>query len=137
MPSYTFYMQEDGKLPASIRQTMVNVCPTFAGQKVRLSIAEAKDKRSLDQNSFLHGVVIPHVRMARLDMGDPITLDQCHEDLLAQFAPTVTAKRLDGSIYARPMRSKEMNVEQMALYLTAIQGFMGEMGYPIKEREFA
>lgn len=131
MPSYTFFMQETGKLPDAIKQTLANVLPSYAGKKVRLSIDEAKDKRSLDQNAYMHGVIIAHVRKVRFDNGDPVSIEQAHEDLLKQFAPTVECRTIKGEIYTRPMRSKEMSVKEMADYLTAITAFMANFGAPV------
>ena len=130
----SFTVQQDGKLPPGIRQTLANVIPSYAGKRVRMDIAEAKEKRSLDQNSYYHAAIVPHVRKVRFEMGDPLSLDQVHEDLLQQFSPTVTAKRADGSTYTRPKRSKELSVEDMRQYLDAIIGFIGAMGYPLSGR---
>lgn len=131
--SYSFFVTDQGMLPTSIRQTLANVVPLFKGMKVKLTIALHKDKRSLSQNDYYHAAVIPAVRLARFDMGDPVTLDECHEDLLAQFAPAVTARKSDGGAYARPKRSKELNTEEFANYITAIQGFFGQLGHIIPE----
>lgn len=136
MTTYTLIVQPDGKLPVGIRETLARVFPSYAGKKIRLSIQEAKEKRSLDQNALYWVAVVPAVRAARLDMGDPLTLENVHEDLLAQFAPTVTGKRMNGSIYTRPMRSKEMSVPQMAEYMTAIIAWMAQMGYPIETKDY-
>lgn len=105
----------------------------MAGKKVLLSLAEAKDKRSLDQNALYWSAIVPHVRNFRLEMGDPVSIDQTHEDLLAQFAPVVESKRMDGTSYIRPMRSKEMNVEQFSAYVTAIIAAMAQFDNPVKE----
>lgn len=131
MTTYSFCMLENGKMPDGMRNTLKNVFPSYAGKKIKLSISEAKEKRSLDQNSLYWVSVVSHVRMARFDMGDPLSIEQVHEDLLQQFAPTVESTRLDGSVYTRPMRSKEMSVSVMANYMTAIAGFIASMGYPI------
>lgn len=131
MATYTFCMMNDGKMPIGVKETLARIFPTFAGKKVKLSISEAKEKRSLEQNSYLYGVIEPHVRFVRAEMGDPVSLDQVHEDLLTEFAPTVTGKRIDGTIYIRPMRSHEMNVAQMADYVTAITARMAQFNYPV------
>lgn len=124
---------KDGKLPEGIRQTLANIIPSYAGKQITLTIAEKKEKRSLDQNSYYWVAIVPAVRAARLEMGDPLSMESVHEDLLAQFAPTVQGKKADGSVYTRPMRSKEMSVAQMAEYMTAITACMAEFGYPIQQ----
>lgn len=135
MNTYTFCMMPDGKLPMGMKETLANVFPSFAGKKIKLSIAEAKERRSLDQNAYYWAAIVPHVRHVRFDMGDPLSDEQVHEDLLSQFAPRKTAKRMDGSTYIRPMRSKEMSVQQMAEYITAITAMMAQFGSPVPLKE--
>jgi hypothetical protein len=129
-------MMEDGKMPIGMRETLARIFPTFAGKKIKLSISEAKEKRSLDQNSYYWAAIVPHVRQVRFDMGDPVSLDECHEDLLTEFAPMVWKSKLMGKSYQRPMRSKEMNVEQMANYITAITAKMAEFGNPVPTKDY-
>lgn len=131
----SFYITPEGKLPIGIKETLARVFPSYAGKKLRLSIVEAKDKRSLDQNAYYWVAIVPHVRKIRFDMGDPVSLENVHEDLLAEFAPMVWRSKLLGKSYQRPMRSKEMNVEEMANYITAITARMAEIGNPVPVKE--
>lgn len=135
MSTYTFCMLENGRIPDGMKTKLANIFPYYAGKKIRLSISEAKEKRSLEQNSYYWVAIVPHVRKARFDMGDPLSIEQVHEDLLNQFAPRVEATRMDGTVYSRPMRSKEMSMDHMANYITAISGFMAIMGYPVPLKE--
>ena len=132
MPTYSFVMQADGKLPPGMRETLGRVFPTYAGKKLRLTIEEAKDKRNLDQNALYWSAIVPHVRQVRFDAGDPVTIERTHEDLLEEFAARVETKRVDGTVIGtRPMRSKEMSVREMADYITAVAAAMASFGCPI------
>lgn len=135
MRAFTFKMQDDGKLPPGIRESLQNIFPSFAGKTIRLKIEEAKERRSLSQNDMYWAAIVPHVRKVRFENGDPQSIEQVHEDLLSQFAPAVKCTRLDGSIYTRPMRSKEMSVKEMADYITSIIAFMSSFGSPIPMRD--
>jgi hypothetical protein len=135
MSTYAFIVQQDGKLPPGMRETLSKVFPSYAGKKISMSISEAKEKRSLDQNAYYHGVVKPHVRKVRMEMGDAKSLPDIHEDLLNQYAPTVTSRRLDGTVYTRAKRSKEMSVQEMATVITAISGDMAAMGWPVPMKD--
>ncbi len=137
MNTYSFCILPDGKLPEGMKATLANVFPSYAGKRIKLTVAEYKEKRSLNQNSYYWSAIVPHVRRVRFDMGDPLTIEQVHEDLLAQFAPSAMAKCLDGRKYARAMRSKEMSVAEMAEYITAITACMAEFGHPVPIREYA
>lgn len=136
MTTLTFFILPDGKLPHGIKDTLARLIPSMAGKKVNLSLIEAKEKRSLDQNSYYWGVIVPHVRQVRFDMGDPLSPEKVHEDLLVDYAPLVDAKTLTGKSYKRPMRSKEMSVDQMAQYITAISAVMAQFGNPIPLQEY-
>jgi len=131
MQPLTFQVLPDGKLPIGIRETLQRVIPTYAGRRVKLHLQEAREKRSLDQNNYLYGVIEPHVRNVRAESGDPVSLDQVHEELLSEFAPTVVYTRIDGSKATRPMRSHEMSVAQMTDYITGITARMAQFGFPV------
>lgn len=130
-----FQLSANGSMPDAIAHVFTNALLSFSGKKVRISIEEAKTIRSLDQNSYYWGVIVPHVRKVRFDMGDPTTVEQTHEDLLAQFAPSKEARKLNGETYERPMRSKEMSVNEMSQYVTAITACMAEFGHPVPMRD--
>lgn len=133
MSTYTFHMLDNGKMPEGMRATLSRIFPSYAGKKISLSIREAKEKRSLDQNSYYRGVILPHVRQSRFDMGDPMSLDAAHEDNIKSFAPVVECKDLFGNTYTRPLRTHEMSVAQMAEFITAITATMAQFGYPVPE----
>ena len=129
--TYSFMVLPSGKLPDGIKAALALVIPTYAGKKLRFTVEEAKEKRALDQNSYYWAAIVPHVRKYRAEMGDPVSIDQTHEDLLEQFAPRVAATRLDRTPYTRAMRSKEMSVQQMAEYITVITATMAQFGNPV------
>lgn len=130
MKNLTFVITEDGKLPMGIRETLKRYIPTLSGKKVTLSLGIAKDRRSLEQNR-LYWKVVEHVRSVMLEAGDPMPKEHWHETLLEQFAPRVEYTDLNGVLKTRPMRSKEMNVEQMSDYITAIMAEMANRGDPV------
>lgn len=118
-------------MPVGMKETLRRVFPSFAGRRISLSINEAKDKRSLDQNSYYRACVLPHVRQVRFDNGDPVSLEKAHEDLLQEFSPRVEGKTLDRKSYARPKRTREMSVPEMSEFITAITAAMANFGNPI------
>lgn len=135
MTQYTFCMLDNGRLPDGIKQTLANVFPSYAGKKVRLAIDEAKERRSLDQNSYYRAAILPHVRRVRFEAGDPMNLDAVHEDLIKTFAPVISAKDMYGKAYTRPMRTHEMSVSEMAQFITAISAVMAQFGSPVPMQE--
>jgi len=133
MSRRTLYFQvlEDGQLPEGIRNSLKAIAKPMAGKRMTISIEESRDKRNLDQNGLYWSCIIPHIRKVRFESGDPVTIEQCHEDLLQEFAPTVVQRKLDNSTYTRPMRSKEMSVAEFAAFITAITQTMASFGHPV------
>ena len=133
MTKRTLYLQvlDDGQIPEGIKKSLVSIIKPMAGKRMNISIQETMDKRSRNQNDFYWAGIVPHVRKVRFESGDPVSTEQCHEDLLAQFAPTVVRTKLDNSTYTRPMRSKEMSVAEFAAFITAITETMASFGFPV------
>lgn len=127
----TFFVTAEGKLPIGIKTAMAKIVPNFAGKKVRLSIGEAKEQRSLNQNSYYRGVVLPHVRYAMGEEGDMRSMDTWHEILIEEFSPLVEAVSLHGEAKMRHLRTHEMTMEQMAKFITAVSAEMTSRGYPV------
>lgn len=96
---------------------------------VKITLSENIKKRSLSQNSFYWGIIVPEVRQFRMDNGDTVSTNQAHEDLMAEFSPQVASKNLKGETIWRAMRTHEMNTKQMSDYSTAIIVRLGEFGY--------
>lgn len=135
MTTLYFKMLDNGKLPESIKQNLIDVLPEYAGKEISITIQEKKKKRNLDQNSYYWYQIIPHVREVRFSNGDPTTDEAVHEDLLTEFAPRVEAVGIKTMQGKRPMRSKEMSVNEFSQYVTAITAAMADFGNPVPLRE--
>lgn len=131
----TFIIPADGKLPEGIRATLQRLIPTFAGKKMTLELREWKEKRSLDQNAYYRGVVLPHVRMVMFESGDANTVEYWHEVLLSSFAPMVDVVNIRGEVTKQPQRTHLMDVQTMAAFITAISAEMASRGWPVPIKE--
>jgi len=131
----SFIVTPQGLLPEGIRDTLKRVIPTFAGKRMWLELREFKEKRSLDQNSYYRGVVLPHVRMVMFEAGDANTVDYWHEVLLSSFAPLVDVVNIHGEVTKQPQRTHLMDVETMNKFITAISAEMATRGYPVPIKE--
>jgi hypothetical protein len=134
MPRYTFMVSDVGKLPVGIASTLTNALKELAGKKCTIELKEAKDKRSLDSNSYYWGVIIPAVRAFRLEQGDACSPDDIHEDLLACFSPLVERKSLSGDIKLLPLRSSAMDKEQFHKYMLTIESSLSEFGVVLPDK---
>jgi len=130
-----FYVTPEGKLPEVIKKNLQTIIPTFAGKRIRFEIKEWKETRSIDQNSYYWGVILPHVRMVMLESGDANTVEYWHEALLSTFAPLVDVVNIHGEVIKQPQRSHQMDVATMANYITAISAEMASRGFPVPIKE--
>lgn len=131
MREYNFMVPDNGKLTDGARQIMANVIATFAGKHIRITVAEKKEKRSLDQNAYYRGVVLPHVRRVMFECGDARSLDDWHEVLLLSFSPLVNVTALNGDSVLLPERTHKMSVEDMAKFITLVSAEMAMRGEPV------
>ena len=100
-------------------------------KEVRIILSENTKRRSLNQNSFYWGVIIPLVRQFRTGNGDTVSADQVHEDLLNEFSPTMVSMTLTGKVFYRHKRSHEMSKPEMSDYIAAITARLAEFGHHI------
>jgi hypothetical protein len=76
----------DGKVADSSRNTLKNAIAALPTGKYQFKI-ERKDQRSLQQNAYLHGVMLPIVRDALYDAGwnNIKTIDHAKEEIIKMF----------------------------------------------------
>lgn len=74
---------ENGHLPPSIRQSIINVLRGLEGKRVLLTIKQITRKRSLNQNAFYWGCIIPAVRQMFEDAGTTLDEEDVHDFLKA------------------------------------------------------
>lgn len=102
------------------------------GKQVKAILSEDIKRRSLNQNSYLHGVIIPHVREFRMEQGDTVSLEQVKEDLIAEFSPiNIEWKTLNGVKLYRQKRTHELTTQEMNNFITAITARLAEFGFTI------
>lgn len=132
MTQFTFIIKENGQLPDGIKSTLLSLFKEFAGKKVNMIFTEAKDKRSLNQNDYYRGAILPHVRNMMKEVGDLRSLDDWHESLLENFSPVMEVsdiKRTES--YLRPKRTHMMSIEEMNQFITAISAECAIRGFPV------
>lgn len=68
----------DGKIPDYIRRQIADFIGALDGRMVRVTVEEAKKTRSLAQNDFYWGFVIPPIRQMFEDAGTSCSPDDVH-----------------------------------------------------------
>ena len=123
-------------LPATGREDAVNrlaasLLAALPGKALRVEYAEAKSKRSNDQNAYLWGLVYPTI----LQSGqlDGWTAEDLHEYFLGEIHGWETVEGF-GRRRLRPLRrSSRMNKAEFANYVAEIQRRMAELGIYIED----
>ncbi len=76
----------NGKLEPEARKSIVDALQRVEGKKVRITIVEVKKRRSLSQNAFYWGVVIPQVMTLLESFGNKVNSQEVHDFLKREVA---------------------------------------------------
>lgn len=131
MRSPSFQVPDNGKLTDGSRQVMANIIAGYAGKRIKITVQEWKEKRSLDQNSLYRGYILPHVRKVMFEAGDARSLEAWHEVLIETFSPIIEYVDMKNIMKHRHLRTHEMDTKQMGEFITAISAEMASRGYPV------
>lgn len=83
-----------GKLPAHIASTIKDVLQRMEGQRISITLAKAKKKRSSRQNAFYYGVVVPMVKGLFAAGGDTVSDEFVHRYLKAEIGGYIRVIKL-------------------------------------------
>jgi energy-converting hydrogenase A subunit M len=98
----------------------------FLNKDVTVTIEKKKRKRSLDQNAYLHGVVIPMCREGLLDVGYRYTLEEVKTDLKRMFAIHEKANENTGELREYIKDTSDMTTSEMMDFIAQIQQWGAE-----------
>lgn len=107
----SFFITEQGKLPEGIKNTLARIIPTLAGKKVRLTLEEAKDKRSLQQNSYWFAMLDKYVVPVFREAGSNWSDFDIHEEIMKELGYEKAMVKPNGEIVAKRLHSSEFNTK--------------------------
>lgn len=99
-----------------------------------LASIESKNKRSLNQNAYLHGVLIPEFRFALNSVGyDEVKTDaQAKEIMKAMFCKRQVTNKETGEVLEYIQNTSDMTREEMGILYDEVVKFCAEnMNYII------
>lgn len=110
----------EGKIlnPAAFQRVLLGL----KDGKYKVEIAKM-DQRSLQQNRYYFGLVIPMIQKGIYDMGTEITKEECHEFLKAKFNYVEVVNEATAEYVQIPRSTTAMNKEEFCLYIEKIQRF--------------
>ncbi len=132
---YTYILNiENGVGKIQGRKQFEADCRQLGNAKMLITMNRYKAKRSLSQNSFYYGAVIPAIRQGLIDMGfshAEVNLEAVHELLKAKFLKRDVANN-DGQFIELTLSTSELNKVEFGEYLDAINQWSIEfLGFPI------
>ena len=98
----------------------------FAGKDVEITIQRKRKRRSLLQNNYYHGVIVPMVQQGLLDAGYKLGKEQTHDYLKSQFAVAEIVNEQSGEILKVIGSTAEMTTSQMMDYFSEITDWAKE-----------
>jgi len=92
----------------------------FEGKEVVITIEKKSKKRSLKQNRYYWGVVVPLVKAGMIEVGYRMTTETTHEYLLANFNIIELVNEHSGEILKSIGRTTEMSTIEITTYFEKI-----------------
>lgn len=119
-------VSESGKLKIFKRKEFESEMLMFAGKKVILTVEKKTRKRSLCQNSFYWGVVVPMVRAGLLDTGYKLSLEQTHDLLKMMFLEKEIVNEKTGEILKSIKSTTELTTTDFMVFIDDVQRWASE-----------
>ena len=131
----TYYANvEDGRLKVIRKQELIEALKNFEGKQVEVTIQRKRKRRSLMQNSYYWGVVVPVVQVGLMGIGYRVDKEQVHDYLKSQFAKSEVANEETGEIMVIQGSTSRMTTSKMMDYFSEITQWAAEyLGVQIPE----
>ncbi len=127
----------DSKIVFQSESDAKNIISNFEGEDVLITLNKFRSKRSLAQNSYYWGVIIPTVQQYIFDnMGENYSKEDIHSFHLSRIAGVkVETKEFLGELIMSVdgKRTSDMDVEQFTEFVNKLQLFWSEKGCFIPE----
>ncbi|WP_099368107.1 hypothetical protein [Sphingobacterium sp. 1.A.4] len=122
---------ENGSLKIRNRNSLILDLKSLEGKDVEIKISRKKKTRSLNQNSYYWGCVIPIVKQGLIDNGFDRSIinstSVVHEFLKSMFCPKVEVVNEEtGEILTLPPTTTNVSTVQMMEYFADIQQWASE-----------
>lgn len=111
---------EDGKLPASFWKDFQNGLNTLNGKYIVVGLEQRKKKRSLEQNAYFHGVMVPCVREMLYSAGFTcLTNEQAKSTIKTLFLEW--EEELNGIVVKHTKDTRELTTSEFSDLIASVQ----------------
>lgn len=108
------------------RAEMQDALLAFEGKEFQITLEKKKKSRSLNQNSYWWGVVIPMVREGLKEQGMKLSKEETHELLKAKFLQKEVVNENTGEVFKYVSGSSELTTSGFMDFIAEVQQFSAE-----------
>lgn len=119
----------NGRLPRHVEGAIDAATRLCEGKWLVVTLQVKKKRRSLSQNRFYFGVVVPLVSELFREAGDPMDEEGAHDFLMREVGKFTYRSKLTGQVMRRS--SRDLNTEQWEAYMEAIRAWAAQMGLSV------
>ena len=116
----------DGKPKIARRSELEEVLQSFDGKEFQITVEKKKKSRSLNQNSYYWGVVIPSVRAGLHDLGMKLSRQEVHELLKLKFLKKEIINEKTGEVFEYIGGSSELTTTEFMDFIAELQQWSAE-----------
>lgn len=126
-PKLTYYGNvTDGALKIIRRKEFDHAVRQFEGKQIEITIQVKRRKRSIFQNNYYWGVIVPMVQVGLNDAGYKLGKEQTHDFIKSQFAIKEIVNEQTGEILKLIGSTAEMTTTEMNEYFSEVVQWAAE-----------
>lgn len=126
---WTFQVSNAGHLPGQVRLEFDDLVRSLAGKRVTIKLMKYQKKRSLSQNAFYHGAIVPAVTQMFRDAGNYVDEDDTHTYLklrVGKLSRVIVTP--DGEVVKTLGSTAKLSTMEFENYLAMIRAWAAEYG---------
>ena len=105
---------KNGHLPPVVRQRIGSLLTRMEGKQISVRVAPYRRKRTLPQNNYYKGIVVPQFRDFINSFGNSASDDFADKVIKAGVDFTRDVKMPDGSVVKEPRSTTELDTKEMS-----------------------
>jgi hypothetical protein len=122
----------DGKIPTAVMHRLLDAVAKMDGKRLILALREQKRRRSLNQNAYYWGVVLPPILQMFREAGNGVDAEDVHTYLkehVGKLKQVFVTK--DGEVLTGAGSTAKLSTQEMEVYLDRVRAWAAEYGVAI------
>lgn len=122
------FKPNDGRIPGSVLQRLVEAVAKAGGKALVLTLKEQKKRRSLNQNAYYWGVMVRDITKAFREAGNDMDEQEIHEYLKKEVGKLSRIAVLpDGEVVTIPGSTKRLTTSEFCDYVAKVTAWAAGM----------